>query len=133
MQLNIIAPAATVSAHISRNGVAAAGSVGVVLARGGGKASATGVAPQVQVSATLTTIGSAALVAPLPQVNAMATAGVAMGTAAPLQGKAPLVQARGGAAPVAITAPQPQIQAGRVDRRSDACRPGGAKLRRKRT
>ena len=112
MQLNIIAPAATVSAHISRNGVAAVGTAGVVFALGGAKASATGKVPQVQASATVTTIGRAALVAPLPQVNAMATAGVALGTAAPLQGKAPLVQARGGAAPVAITAPQPQVQAG---------------------
>ena len=96
-RIHIIAKVATVSAHISRNGVATVGTVGVVFALGGAKASATGKAPQVQATATVTTIGSAALVAPLPKVNASATAGVAMGTTAPLQGKAPQVLARGGA------------------------------------
>lgn len=111
-RIHIIAKAATVSASISRNGVAAVGAAGVAFALGGAKASATGKVPQVQASATVTTIGRAALVGPSPQVNAMATAGVALGTAAPLQGKAPQVMARGGAAPLVITAPQPQVQAG---------------------
>lgn len=109
--VRVVARAPTARGRITSSGLHAAGVAGAAAAIGGGMVRAVARPCQAKMTAVFGTVARIALVAPMPQVQAKGVLGSVMWTRAPLQGAAPAVQSRGGAAPVSIIAPHPVVQA----------------------